>query len=966
MLKAINISRAGIIGGMNLEKLNPQQRAAIDHDTGPMLVVAGAGTGKTAVITARIAQLINTGRAKPTEVLALTFTEKAAREMADRLHELIGWASFQVPVLTFNAFGAELLSRFAPHIGRSVRGGLLNETQKTLLLREHIGEVSLSYYGAQADMFEFLLGIVRYIGELQNAGVTPGRYREYVERITASPEERHPLEIAEERDLLLLYEFYETLKERTGSIDFNDQLLIPLKILQQKPNVAVKLSRQYRYILVDEYQDTNAVQDELLRAIVPPGGNLFAVGDDDQAIYGFRGAKVQNILDFAEHFKLVKPVVLTKNYRSGQEVLDASYRLIQHNNPNRLEVKLGIDKRLIAQKSGSNVSFTPYGQAGHELSAVALDIEGLIKAGHKPGTIAVLSATHTPLKRLAKGLRQQGVPFALSTQADIFEQPELKQLWHVLQWINFGATSQQLAHILMGPFCRLTAEQYRALNYAGDGLESLEESLRRQANISPDYQMVVARIDDWRDWAKELPISQLTYRLIFKTGLSESLIDQAKESQRIIRVFEDLERLLSQMQDYETVVMDPTLGGYLRVFPQPPQIEVTEPIGEETGVQLLTVHASKGLEFDHVFLIGCTERNWSIGVNSLGRTVPEDLRREKEQAPEHEYRRLMYVAATRAKQSLRLSAATQTASGNRQSLSRFVKELFENPLPEGPKPVKEDISPAGAAEKLRKVMPLTQYQPEDRLPFEKHDGWLELAVGALGAYDYCPYDFFLAHVLGIHQPYGPQLAFGNALHKAMQVYYEGKLRGERPEIGELITRLDEEWSDRGYPSAEAAEKQHSEAHKTLRAFLAREEAETSRTIQNSELPITLEIPEAKLRLKGRIDALFTTYSGLEVRDFKTGRKTDAEKLAKDAKDNFQLRTYALAVQMLHSEAPALVTLDYVVTGVEGSAKLSPLILKNHREHLTKLAARLRSRDFNPGTKRHECAKVTYYGTEEDI
>lgn len=170
-----------------LDGLNPEQLAAVQHDTGPQLVVAGAGTGKTQVITRRIAYLIEQQRAKPSQILALTFTEKAAREMAERLYELIGWESFQVPVLTFNAFGAELLMRFASHIGRSIRGGLLNETQKTLLLQQHLGRIQLEYYGPQDDTYEFLEGVVEYIGQLQNAGIDAAKYAEHVAGLREYP-----------------------------------------------------------------------------------------------------------------------------------------------------------------------------------------------------------------------------------------------------------------------------------------------------------------------------------------------------------------------------------------------------------------------------------------------------------------------------------------------------------------------------------------------------------------------------------------------------------------------------------------------------------------------------------------------------------------------------------------------------------------------------------------------------------
>src|SRR5476651_1435314 len=228
-----------------LDGLNPEQLSAVMHDLGPQLVVAGAGTGKTQVITRRIAYLIAQGKAKPNEILALTFTEKAAREMQERLYELIGWESFQVPVLTFHAFGAELLGRYASHIGRSIRGGLINDTQKALLLQQHIKRVTLAYYGPQVDLYEFLEGIVTYINQLQNAGITPAQYSQYIAGLREDPQDMHVKDIDEQEDLARLYTLYEQIKSEIGAFDYNDQLHLPLQILQSRPNLAVRLKNEY-------------------------------------------------------------------------------------------------------------------------------------------------------------------------------------------------------------------------------------------------------------------------------------------------------------------------------------------------------------------------------------------------------------------------------------------------------------------------------------------------------------------------------------------------------------------------------------------------------------------------------------------------------------------------------------------------------------------------------------------------
>ncbi|HEY2004375.1 MAG TPA: ATP-dependent DNA helicase [Candidatus Saccharimonadia bacterium] len=946
-----------------LSGLNPEQLKAVQHDTGPMLVVAGAGTGKTQVITRRIAYLIKQGKAKPGQILALTFTEKAAREMEERLYESIGWESFQVPVMTFHAFGTELLGRFAPHGGRSIRGGLLNETQKSLLLQQHMDRVKLQYYGPQTDLFEFIQGIVGYIGALQNAGVTVTDYERYVAGLQKDRGDMHPRDVDEQADLCALYRLYETVKAETGTFDYNDQLYLPLEILRERPNLAERLAQEYRYVLVDEYQDTNGVQDALLRTFVGSSGNLFAVGDDDQAIYGFRGAEIGNILEFAKHFELIEPVVLTRNYRSGQKILDASYRLIQNNNPERLEVKLGINKRLVALHDESTAEYVPYHMPQDELQGVVKEIGERITGGEKPSGVAVLAATHAPLKAVAKALRARGLPFALSTTVNIFEQPELLGLWYLLKWLCLQASEEAVGHVLMGPYIGWTAEEYRrVLEISKEQMVSVEEALRSDSNTAS--REVCAKLDEWRSWVQDRPASEVAFKLVFDTGQADRWRELAQDSRRMLRVFEDLQKLLEHMQDYETVAIDTALVSYMTVFPKPPELEVNEPVGENEGVQLLTVHASKGLEFETVYLIGCTQRSWS-GGHRLGREVPEPLRRSLDLPPEHELRRLMYVAVTRAKRKLYVSAASHTSGGSKQTVSPFVAELFgeaankQAEMSNTPEDVKKLVL------KLQQFYPLRTATMKVNLPFEDSEGWLDLSVTALNQYERCPFEFYIQHVLQIRQPLGPQIAFGNVLHKTFEQYYRGILNSDKRPGAELHTLLDELWNDRGYRTRDEAEADLQLAHRTLDRFLVREQQMQHR-ILGSEVPIHFELPEAKLRLHGKIDAYYATEEGLELRDFKTGRsKTDPEKLAAEAKKNLQLRTYALAYEMLKGVTPAKVVLDYVVTETEGAATLSPVMMKRHREKLAEFATRIRNQEFAPDPSPfHQCAAIKYYGIGE--
>jgi DNA helicase II / ATP-dependent DNA helicase PcrA len=947
-----------------LDDLNQEQLRAVRHAEGPLLVVAGAGTGKTQVITRRIAYLIQTGKAKPEEILALTFTDKAAGEMLDRLDGLIGWLAYRVPVMTFHAFGVQILQRYGHHGGFSTRAELIPKTMKAVLLKQHLSEIKLSYYGVQDDLIDFLEAAVDYIEMLQNADVDLDQYRKYVTGIRAKAD-LHRLDKAEAEDRLKLYELYERLKKMHGLIDHNDQVTLPLNLLRQKPNVAERLSRQYRYVMVDEYQDTNAAQDALLKAFVPKQGNIFAVGDDDQAIYGFRGAKLSNILEFADYFGVKHPLVLTKNYRSTQPILDTAYRLIRNNDPDRLEARLKLDKRLVGTGEGRKPEFRSYASQIDELEGVAREVATRIKSGEPASGIGILATSHTALQALAKVLRRQQTPFSIASSIKVFEHPELIQMWHLLRWVVLQANDEAVMQLLLGPFVGWSSTQVRRVSEESrSNLVSIEETLERNINRDGDCRELMTRLKAWRDWSKTLPPSEMVYKIIFESDIKERWIKQADLTpRRIQRLFEDLQLWLVQMQQFEAL-FQPNLASYLEYFPKPPEIETHNQMGEEDGVALLTVHAAKGLEFDSVYIFNNTFEAWSESSIARNQQIPAELNDSNlSLAPEHEKRRLMYVAITRAKRDLVISAATSRADGRAKRLSPFIAEIF------GPGDQKQVVTPGSTLEatliKLQQRSPVLDDNLGYALPFESTDGWLELSVTDLDSYANCPYEFFLENVLKIRSPMGPQVQFGSILHRLFHDYYQSRLDGDPLDIDQLKERLESRWANRGYRTLEEAQVDLDRAAATLEFFYEREEA-AKRIVKASELPFSLVIEEAKMRVKGQIDVCFETPDGIEVRDFKTGRQRDQQRLNERAKESLQLRTYALAVAEMEGAPPAKIVLDYVVTGVEGAADLSKIIMRNHRLKLAEIANKIRSKQFLPKKGQfHSCIAARYWGAPDD-
>ena len=363
---AIPSGLEALLGG-----LNPDQLRAVTHGSGPLLVVAGAGTGKTQVITRRIAWLIATRRARPSEILALTFTDKAAEEMAVRVDQLVPYGYTDTAISTFHAFGDRLIREYALELGLPTDLRVLSRAEVVIFLRERLFEFELDAYRPLGDPTRFLSALATLFSRCKDEDISPADYLAHADRLTAEAAlvaeavgiaEPASTELARDAaagdaeearrqsELARAYGTYQTLMAANGCIDFGDQVALALRLVRTSAEARTTIAGRFRYILVDEFQDTNRAQAELVAALAEGHRNVTVVGDDDQAIYAFRGAAVDNILAFQDRYVGARTVVLRRNYRSLAPVLDAAYRLVRFNDPDRLEVKAGVVKRLRPQR----------------------------------------------------------------------------------------------------------------------------------------------------------------------------------------------------------------------------------------------------------------------------------------------------------------------------------------------------------------------------------------------------------------------------------------------------------------------------------------------------------------------------------------------------------------------------------------------------------------------------------------
>jgi DNA helicase-2/ATP-dependent DNA helicase PcrA len=425
--------------------LNDEQKQAVEFGDGPLLIIAGAGTGKTTVITERIKHLISAGRANPSEILALTFTEKAAREMEERVDVIMPYGVTEMWISTFHKFCDRLLRQEAIHIGLNPAYRLMTDTDVTMLFRQHLFQFDLEYFRPLGNPTKFIGGILQHISRLQDEDVSPEQYAAFVKKLrSAKPKqnaEEHALECQKYTELARVYAAYQVLKDKEGRMDFGDLIIQTLKLFRTRKNILSVYQKQFKYILVDEFQDTNIAQNELIALLAGTKQHITAVCDDDQSIYKFRGAAVSNVLAFRKHFVKAKLIVLTKNYRSTQSILDASYQLIQHNNLDRLEVREKINKKLTAVrgKTGRWPVFLYHDRVENEADAVVKEIQKLHDAAGKPYAwkdMVILVRANNHADPFVRACIRLGVPYQFLGPGQLFRQPEVMDLIAYLKVIQ--------------------------------------------------------------------------------------------------------------------------------------------------------------------------------------------------------------------------------------------------------------------------------------------------------------------------------------------------------------------------------------------------------------------------------------------------------------------------------------------------------------------------------------------------
>lgn len=809
-----------------LEQLNPVQRQAVEHIEGPVLVIAGPGTGKTHILTARIGRILIETDAQAQNILCLTFTDAGVHAMRERLLEFIGPEAHRVHIYTFHSFCNSIIQDNLELFGRQDLEPL-SELERVEIIRRLIDSLSWEHplkkgrsdvYFYEEHLYDLFKRMkaenwtVDFLNQKIDAYLEdlPQR-KEFIYQVSRGDFEKGEVKQAKLDEVRVrmerlraaakLFPLFEAHLQQARRYDYEDMILWVLRAFAQNENLLRTYQEQYLYFLIDEYQDTNGAQNEIIKNLVSywPNPNLFIVGDDDQSIYEFQGARLKNLTEFYETYREdIQLLVLKDNYRSSQNILDTARTLIQQNEKrivNQLR-ELGLEKRLRAQhlefaETPLLPKLVSYPKRAHEDADIVQQIEELQSEGFPLHEIAIIYAKHKQIRNIITLLEKKGIPYNARKKVNILHLPLIRNLRMFLEYLQLEINRPHsgeylLFKILHFPFLGISPDDLAKLSihqaqHDWDKRPPWRETLGNPKQLKAlelEQTEAIQRFSDLvhhllRQYAA-LSVTAFLERLLNRSGLLNYILQQedkmwllqvvksffdfvVQESDRNPRL--DLSRLLD--------ILDSMDDNRLPV-------EVVKTIYAEEGVNLLTAHSAKGLEFQRVYIIDAVKDNWEprTGNSAYRFPLPDTLTYSGEEDALEARRRLFYVAMTRAKESLHISYAQQRDDEKDLQRAIFIDELLENDALKV-----EEIYLDGPALAEAQLLQMLETQ-KVRLKEQEKDtinALLEgftLSVSALNSYLRCPVGFYYEYVLRVPSLMSEAASYGTAMHNALQRLFE--------------------------------------------------------------------------------------------------------------------------------------------------------------------------------------------------
>ncbi|MCU0653480.1 MAG: UvrD-helicase domain-containing protein [Candidatus Pacebacteria bacterium] len=927
---------------LDLNKLNKEQKQAVEHDGGPLLVVAGAGTGKTRAITHRIGWLVEKKLAKPEEILALTFTDKASGEMEDRVDDLLSLGYADLWICTFHSFCERVLRQNGIDIGISGNFKLADETAAWILVRQNIDRFKLKYYKPLGNPTKFIHALLNHFSRCKDQGIMPADYLKYAK---GNIDEKEKV-----REVARAYQVYQALLLENNLLDFGDLLHYCVRLFQKRPAILTKYRRKFKYILVDEFQDTNWIQYELVKLLAAPKNNLTVCADDDQAIYRWRGASFGNIIQFKKDFPDAAQAVLVRNYRSCQNILDTAYKFIQANNPNRLECLSKIDKRLVAShECKGDIRHLHFKTVEQEVQGVVNEIIRLAKEEKeaKFSDFAILLRANDSAAAFSRACERSGVPAQFLAAKGLYSKQAVLDIISYLKLLDNYHANDAMWRVLNMPFLMIPSlDIVKITQYSSKKSQSLWDSLQASKDISGLSEHAVAGIaklmemtEKHAKMAREKNVSELALVFLEDSGYLEHLVRTDRRSE-----IEYIGQFYDKIKAFEEANVDPNLQKFVEELNM--ELESGEegklsfdPAQAADAVQIMTVHSAKGLEFEHVFLASLVDRKFPVTERGEEIEIPAALAKEtpyEGDAHLEEERRLFYVAMTRARRGLYFTSATDYGGVRPKKLSRFLAELGYN----------GDNHQA----QVQTVRVTGNYRPlPKQIIFPSHFSFTQLAT-----FEKCPMQYKFSHILKVPTRGKAFFSYGRTMHNSLYEFLMelGDKKGSFKRLADLYER---NWIDEWYDGKSEKEAYYRQGLASLKSFWKDFSARRPKIMMLNNAPALEQEFNLKISgfaVTGKIDRIDVGQKGVEIIDYKTG--TAKDKLRPE--DKMQLMMYQMAAKEVFDLDTEKLTYFYLdkASPLSFSPKGDEIV--KHREKIAQIIDDLVHSDFRatPGWQCEWC------------
>jgi DNA helicase-2/ATP-dependent DNA helicase PcrA len=563
-----------------LEGLNKEQVQAVRHGEGPLLIIAGAGTGKTRVITQRIAWLINQGLAKTDEILALTFTDKAANQMQERVDVLMPYGYTDIWISTFHAFGDRILRENALIAGLSPDFKVLSQPEAAVFFREHLFEFALDHYRPLSEPTRFIEALISFFSRAKDEDISAKDYLGYAQdfmiQSKAALHDDARLEMAQlQMEVASAYVKYQEHLAKEGLVDFGNQFYLSLQLLREHPMVLQNYRKQFKYILVDEFQDTNFAQFQIVKLLAGAAGNITVVADDDQCIYRWRGAAYSNVLNFVQEYPAAEKITLIQNYRSTQPILDSAYQLIQYNNPERFEVKAKINKHLVGlTKDGpkpEHLHFDTYSSESDNVGKIIQDKVSLGKFKYRD--FAILVRSNSDAQGFIQSLNMLNIPWQFSGNQGLYGREEVKLCINFLRVIASPSDSLSLYYLVSSEVYKVNLAELTLCNHFSrrrnrplydvlSDLENIPELSRLKDETKEKIKAVLADIEKFLRISRDETTGRLLYSFLTDTGYLKYLTHEPtleKETK-----IQNIAKFFNQVRNFELVAKEDRVISFMR------------------------------------------------------------------------------------------------------------------------------------------------------------------------------------------------------------------------------------------------------------------------------------------------------------------------------------------------------------------------------------------------------------------